>query len=91
MTEQQILQLAASAMFTAAKIAAPIVLSAMAVGLVISVFQSVTQIQEATLTFVPKVVAVGLVLTVGGHWMLGQFVGFTQQLFNSIPQLLGGG
>lgn len=75
----------------AAKIAAPIVLVAMAVGLVISIFQSVTQIQEPTLTFVPKVIAVGLVLTIGGHWMLGQLIGFTNELFNSIPQLLAGG
>ena len=67
MTEQQALQIASTAMMTAAKLAAPIVLSAMGVGLIISIFQSITQIQEQTLTFVPKVLVVGLVLTIGGH------------------------
>jgi flagellar biosynthetic protein FliQ len=91
MNQQQALSIASEALMTAAKIAAPIILSAMVVGLVISIFQSVTQIQEATLTFVPKVVVVGLVLTIGGHWMLGQFVGYTNNLFSTIPQLLAGG
>lgn len=91
MTEQQALQIASSAMITAAKLAAPIVLTSMAVGLVISIFQSITQIQEQTLTFVPKVLAVGLVLMIGGHWMLGQFIGLTHELFDQIPQLLSGG
>lgn len=91
MSEQAILQLAAGAMMTAAKVAAPIVLVAMGVGLVISLFQSVTQIQEQTLTFVPKVIAVGLVLTIAGHWMIGTFVTYTHNLFAMVPQLLAGG
>lgn len=91
MNEQAILQLAAGAMMTAAKVAAPIVLVAMGVGLVISLFQSVTQIQEQTLTFVPKVIAVGLVLTIAGHWMIGTFVTYTHNLFAMVPQLLSGG
>jgi flagellar biosynthetic protein FliQ len=89
--EQAILQLAAGAMMMAAKVAAPIVLAAMGVGLVISLFQSVTQIQEQTLTFVPKVIAVGLVLTIAGHWMIGTFVTYTHNLFAMVPQLLSGG
>ncbi|HVC25852.1 MAG TPA: flagellar biosynthesis protein FliQ [Acidimicrobiales bacterium] len=91
MNEAQVLQIAANAMMTGAKIAAPIMLSAMAVGLVISLFQSVTQIQEATLTFVPKVVAVGLVVMLAGHWMLGVFIAYVHSLFASLPQLLAGG
>ncbi|MDA8292604.1 MAG: flagellar biosynthesis protein FliQ [Actinomycetota bacterium] len=91
MTESQVLQLAANAMLTGAKIAAPIMLVAMGVGLVISLLQSVTQIQEATLTFVPKVVAVGAVVMITGHWMLGTFVGYVHSLFASLPQLLAGG
>ena len=91
MNEQAILQLAAGAMMMAAKVAAPIVLAAMGVGLVISLFQSVTQIQEQTLTFVPKVIAVGLVLTIAGHWMIGTFVTYTHNLFAMVPQLLSGG
>ncbi len=91
MTEQQVLQLAANAMLTGSKIAAPIMLAAMAVGLVISLFQSVTQIQEATLSFVPKVLAIGLVMLVAGHWMLGTFVDYVHALFASVPQLIAGG
>lgn len=91
MNEAAILQLASGAMMTAAKVAAPIVLAAMGVGLVISLFQSVTQIQEQTLTFVPKVIAVGLVLTIAGHWMIGTFVTYTHNLFAMVPQLLSGG
>lgn len=91
MTEQAILQLASGAMVTCAKLAAPIVLSAMIVGLVVSLLQSVTQIQEATLTFVPKLLIVGVVLTVAGHWMLGTFVTYTDNLFATVPHLLSGG
>lgn len=91
MNEQAILQLAAGAMVTGAKLAAPIVLVSMGVGLVVSLFQSVTQIQEPTLTFVPKLVAVGLVLMVAGHWMIGVFTTYTHHLFAMVPQLLSGG
>ena len=91
MNEQMALHMAAEAMTTTAKLAAPILLSALVVGLVVSLFQSVTQIQEMTLTFVPKLLVVGLVLGIGGHWMLGQFTGFVHQMFGQIPQLLGSG
>jgi flagellar biosynthesis protein FliQ len=90
-TSQLALHLAAGAMTTTAKLAAPILLSAMVVGLLISLFQSVTQIQEATLTFVPKLLVVGLVIGIAGHWMLGQFTGYVHQLFGELPQLLGSG
>jgi flagellar biosynthetic protein FliQ len=88
-TEAEVLQLAANAMMTGAKLAAPIMLAAMAVGLVISLFQSVTQIQEATLTFVPKVLAVGAVVMIAGHWMLIQFISYVQALFGQVTTLLG--
>ena len=91
MNEQVALHLASSAMLTTVKIAAPILLSTMLVGLLISIFQSVTMIQEMTLTFVPKLLVVGLVFGIGGHWMLGQFTGFVHQMFGQIPQLLGSG
>jgi flagellar biosynthetic protein FliQ len=57
-------------------------------GLVVSLFQSVTQIQEVTLTFVPKLIGVGLVLMLSGHWMLAELIGFTNHLFDMVPQLL---
>jgi flagellar biosynthetic protein FliQ len=71
-----------------AKLCAPILLVSLGVGLAVSLFQSVTQIQEATLAFVPKLVGVALVLAVGGHWMLAELVGFTNQLFAMVPRLL---
>lgn len=91
MTAQVALSLAAGAMITTAKLAAPILLAAMVVGLAVSLFQSVTQIQEMTLTFVPKLLVIGLVLGLAGHWMLGQFEGYVHQLFGELPQLLASG
>jgi flagellar biosynthetic protein FliQ len=60
----------------------------LSIGFAVSLFQSVTQVQEVTLTFVPKLVGMGLVLAVGGHWMLSELIGYTNQLFDSIPRLL---
>jgi flagellar biosynthetic protein FliQ len=59
------------------------------VGLAVSIFQAVTQIQEQTLTFIPKVVAMAVVVVVAGPWMLGQIVSYTQNLYESIPSLVG--
>jgi len=56
---------------------------------VISVFQAVTQIQEQTLSFIPKVLGLVVVIVVGGPWMLGQVVGWTHELYSSIPSLVG--
>ena len=53
--------------------------------------QSITQIQEVTLSFVPKAIAVGIALLVCGHWMIAEMVSFTNEMFAKIPQLLGGG
>jgi flagellar biosynthetic protein FliQ len=66
-------------------------LSGLVIGLVVSVFQAVTQIQEQTLTFIPKIVGMAVVLVVGGPWMLSQVVSSTEQLYSSIPSLVGGG
>jgi flagellar biosynthesis protein FliQ len=59
------------------------------VGLVVSIFQAVTQIQEMTLAFIPKILAVGVVLAVAGPWMLGQVISYTAQLYGGIPGLVG--
>jgi len=88
MTDTQVLHLALQAMIVAAKLATPILLVSLVIGFAVSVFQSVTQIQEASLSFVPKVVGVAITLLVAGHWMLGQVVQFTQQLFAQLPDLL---
>jgi flagellar biosynthetic protein FliQ len=88
MTDTMITELAMQAMMIAAKMAAPILVTALVIGFAISLFQSVTQIQEATLSFVPKAVATGAALLFSGNWMLHEMVTYTSQLFERIPQLL---
>jgi len=88
MTDTAVLHIALQAMIISAKLAAPILLVSLVIGLGVSVFQSVTQVQEATLSFVPKVVGVAIVVLFAGHWMLAQVVEFTQQLFDQLPSLL---
>ena len=70
-------------------LAAPMLLTALVVGLIISIFQAATQINEATLQFVPKMVAMFVVLILFGPWMLQYVVDYIQRLFGSIPQLIG--
>jgi flagellar biosynthetic protein FliQ len=91
MTDNQVVHIGLMAMTMAAKLAAPVLLTALIVGFAISLFQSVTQIQEATLSFVPKAIGVGLALLVSGNWMLHELVSFTTGLFDMIPQLLSAG
>jgi flagellar biosynthesis protein FliQ len=79
------------AMQLAFKISMPLLLVGLVIGLLVSVFQAVTQIQEQTLTFIPKIVGMGLVLLIAGPWMLDQMVTYTQQLYSEIPTLIEGG
>ena len=88
MTDTTVIEIALRMMTVTAKVAAPILITSLAIGLAISLFQSVTQIQEVTLTFVPKLAGVALVIVVSGHWMLGQLMSFTTQLFDLIPRLI---
>src|SRR4051794_10183384 len=88
MTDTAVIEIALKMMIVTAKVSAPILITSLAIGLAISLFQSVTQIQEVTLTFVPKLAAVALVIVVSGHWMLSEVVGFTHQLFDMIPRLI---
>ncbi|HUZ10044.1 MAG TPA: flagellar biosynthesis protein FliQ [Acidimicrobiales bacterium] len=90
MTQTRVIHMAVEAMLVTLKLAGPILVASLVVGLVISLFQSVTQIQEFTLTFVPKLAAVAVVILVAGHWMLGELTGYTDSLFLQIPHLLGG-
>lgn len=88
MSDTSVVEIAIAAMILTAKLTAPFLGVTLAIGFAISLFQSVTQVQEMTLSFVPKLAGIGLVLLVAGHWMLSELVGFTNQLFDSIPQLL---
>ncbi|WGL51969.1 flagellar biosynthetic protein FliQ [Nocardioides sp. BP30] len=87
-TDTQVMHLALQVMLVCLKLSAPILLTSLAIGFVISLFQSMTQIQEVTLAFVPKVVGVGIVLLISGNWMLHTLISFTQHLFEQVPSLL---
>jgi flagellar biosynthetic protein FliQ len=89
MNTNAVLDIAMQGVLISAKLAAPILITALVVGFAISLMQSITQIQEVTLSFVPKAVAVGIALVICGNWMISEMVTFTQGLFASIPNLLG--
>ena len=89
MTDAAVIEIALNAIMTTAKLSAPILVVSLAIGLGISILQSVTQIQEVTLTFVPKLMGVGVVILAAGNWMLREIVAFTTQLFTQLPSLLG--
>jgi flagellar biosynthetic protein FliQ len=91
MTDTAVIQIAIEAMTVAAKLSAPILLTALLVGFAVSLFQSVTQIQEVTLSFVPKAIGVGVAILITGNWMLHEMISFTQGLFAHLPQLLSQG
>lgn len=91
MTDRQVVQIGLRAMEATAKLSAPLLLTALIVGFIISLFQSVTQIQESTLSFVPKLVAMGVALLVTGNWMVHELISFTTTLYSQIPTLLSGG
>jgi len=88
MNDASITEMALDAMLLVAKLGAPILLTAMAIGLLIGMVQSATQLQEATITFVPKLFGVGLVLLLCGNWMLNSAVTYTHELFAALPTLL---
>jgi flagellar biosynthesis protein FliQ len=88
-TDSDVLDIALQTMVVALKLSAPILVPALVIGFVISLFQSMTQIQEVTLAFVPKVIGVGLSLLFSGNWMLHTLIDYTNDLFQRLPGLLG--
>jgi flagellar biosynthetic protein FliQ len=88
-TDNAVIDIALQTMLVALKLSAPILVPALVIGFVISVFQSMTQIQEVTLAFVPKVIGVGISLLVCGNWMLHTLIAYTDDLFAQLPHLLG--
>jgi flagellar biosynthesis protein FliQ len=89
MTRDTVVSLTVDAMELAMKIGLPLLLAGLAVGLIVSIFQAVTQIQEQTLTFIPKIIGLVVVLVVLGPWMLGQILSWTEELYGQIPELAG--
>ncbi len=89
MTDSAVLEIALQTMVVALKLSAPILVPALVIGFFISLVQSMTQIQEFTLAFVPKLIGVGVSLLFCGNWMLHTLITYTQDLFARLPELLG--
>lgn len=88
MTPEEVMNLASQGMRIALFLAGPVLLSALAMGLLISLFQAATQINEMTLTFIPKVLMIFFVLILTGPWLLQLITTFTRKLFTDIPMMV---
>lgn len=91
MTPEQVLDIGRHALTLTLLLAAPLLLTALMVGLVIGMLQAATQINEMTLSFIPKLLALALVLVLAGPWMLHLLVDYTRQLIESLPDVVRGG
>ena len=91
MNQDVVVNLAMQAMQLSLKVGGPILVVGLVIGLVVSVFQAVTQIQEQTLSFIPKIVGMAVLIVVAGPWMLNQLLTYTTELWGSIPAMVGGG
>ncbi len=89
MTPEMIYTVSQEAMWVAVKLTAPVLLPSLIVGLIIAMFQAATQINEMTLTFIPKLIAIGIVMMAMGPWMLQMYLDYFQQLIRDIPEMIG--
>ena len=89
MTPESVMTIGQQALEVTILVSAPLLLAALAVGLLVSVFQAATQINEMTLSFIPKLLTMFFVLVVTGPWMLTMMTDYTRRLFSSIPNLAG--
>ncbi len=89
MSADTVMNLGAQALYMTLLLAAPLLLAALVTGLVISIFQAATQINEMTLSFIPKLVAIFATMVIAGPWMLSMLVDYMRRLFESIPNLIG--
>jgi flagellar biosynthesis protein FliQ len=89
MTPEIVMNVGRQALEVTALLAGPLLISSLIVGLIIAMFQAATQINEMTLTFIPKLITIGAVLMIGGPWLLQNLMSFTVRLIQSIPQLIG--
>ena len=88
MTPENVMDLAHSTLLVTSMIAAPLLLTALVTGLVVGAFQAATQINEMTLSFIPKLCAIATTLVIAGPWMIKVYVSYTRELFMSIPGLI---
>ena len=89
MNQDTVVNLATQAMSLALKVAGPMLLVGLVVGLVVSIFQAVTQIQEQSLSFIPKIVGLAVLIVVLGPWMMDKLINYAINLYMSIPSLVG--
>lgn len=89
MNPQSVITLGQQALYTMLLVAAPILLAALAVGLIVSILQAATQINEMTLSFIPKFLAMMAALVVAGPWMITTFVDYMRRMFEAIPTAIG--
>lgn len=89
MSENMVMGIVKEALYTSMLVGGPILILSLVVGLLVSIFQATTQIQEQTLTFVPKLIVIALTLIVGGNWMLHEIVKFTSKMINMIAVIKG--
>ena len=89
MTPETIMTIGRHALEITMLLAAPLLLAALAIGLLVGVFQAATQINEMTLSFIPKLIGMAATLVIAGPWMLKTIIGYTRELFESIPGLIG--
>ena len=89
MTPESVMTLGRQAMEITLMVAAPILLVALIIGLIVSIFQAATQINEATLSFIPKLVGIFIAIVVAGPWMLSVMLDYMRQVFTGIPNLVG--
>jgi flagellar biosynthesis protein FliQ len=87
--DTQVLELVSGAMLVVSKLAGPLLISALVIGVLVSLLQTVTQIQEMTLSFVPKLVGMAAILLLGGNWMLQELTSWTTGLWSALPRLVG--
>jgi flagellar biosynthesis protein FliQ len=86
--DAQVIDIVTQMLAVATRLAAPILITSLVIGVVVSILQTITQIQEMTLTFVPKLIGVAAILVFGGSWMLRELVGWVTALWQSIPTML---
>ena len=91
MTDGDVTAVAGKAIWVTLQLAGPVLIVGLIVGLVVSVFQAVTQIQEQTLVFIPKIIAIVAVMAVTGPWMMNVMIGYTESLFEEIPAMVANG
>ena len=89
MTPESVLSIGQQALWVTFAVSSPLLLSALAVGLLIGMLQAATQINEMTLSFIPKLLVLGLSMLIAGPWIIGTLVDFTQRLIQDIPNLVG--